>query len=159
MKKSLIIFVLFIALLGLTGCGNGNEDETSVAIATLDDNGNIILNEEEITSSATFLNYEVDNVQIGFVVVRGTDGNVRIALNTCQVCNPSPNAYFIQVGEYLECQNCGNRFHIDKVGILRGGCNPAPVDEMTQEDGVITISGEYARTYIDNFKNWNGPKA
>lgn len=161
MKKRWIVFALFISIFSFTGCGNSKTKilEQSATKATLNENGDIIINEENITSNATFLNYEVDEIQIGFIVVRGTDGIVRVAFNTCQACNPSPDAYFIQKENYLECQNCGNRFHINKLGQEKGGCNPAPVEEMTQENGIITISSEYAKTYKEKFENWNGPKA
>ena len=83
---------------------------------------------------------------------------VRIAFNTCQACNPAPNAYFVQVGEYLQCQNCGNKFHIDKIGEEKGGCNPAPVEEKEETDNQIIIDKDYVATYKEKFENWNGPK-
>lgn len=167
LKNSLLILLVSIVILGINGCSSnskleGSVDDTQkqkVVKATLNDEGNIVINEDEITEIATFLSYEVDNITIGFIVVRGTDGKVRVAFNTCQSCSPSPNAYFVQKGEYFECQNCGNKFHVDQIGIEKGGCNPAPVEEMTKEDGIITISSEYVETYKENFENWNGPKA
>lgn len=152
------VFILFFALFWVTGC-NEAENKNVAIKAQVNEVGDILINESDITRTATFLNYEVDEVQIGFIVVRGTDGTVRLAFNTCQSCNPSPNAYFIQKGDYFECQNCGNQFYIDKIGIEKGGCNPALVEEMTQKDGLITIASTYAKTYIENFRNWNGPKA
>lgn len=97
-------------------------------------------------------------MKLQFVVVRGSDGKVRIAFNTCQACNPSPLAYFVQKGEYLECQNCGNRFHIDKVGLERGGCNPALVEE--KEDGYqqMVMDTDYVSSYKEKFRNWKGLK-
>lgn len=162
MKKLLVVFVLFISILGLTGCENkDNQKESSNNFITteVNEDGNIIIDTKDITNDATFVNYEVDGITIQFIVVRGTDEKVRIAFNTCQSCNPSPNAYFIQVGEYLQCQNCGNKFHINKIGEEKGGCNPAPVEEMSLEDEIITISANYVEMYKDKFKNWNGPKA
>lgn len=158
-----MLMVLFIVIFGVTGC-DANKKESGdanqkIAKASLNEEGDIVIKEEDITNDATFLSYEIDEVTIGFIVVRGTDGKLRVAFNTCQSCTPSPNAYFVQKGEYFECQNCKNKFHVDKIGIEQGGCNPAPVEEMTQGDGVITISAKYANTYRDNFKNWNGPKA
>lgn len=91
------------------------------------EDNNIILDTSNITSTATFVNYDDEGIIIQFILVRGTDNKVRIALNTCQVCNPSPKAYFIQEGEYLVCQNCGTKFHINKIGIEKGGGNPTLV--------------------------------
>lgn len=159
MKKFIIALILFGIIFNLTGCSKTVEEQPNNKFITIeaDADGKIVINTEEITSVATFVNYEVNGVIIQFVVVRGTDGVVRIAFNTCQACNPSPNAYFIQNGEYLECQNCGNTFHINKVGEEKGGCNPAPVEEKEEKENEIILDKEYIDTYQVNFENWNGP--
>ena len=163
MKKILFILVLLISVFGITSCSNddGNKEvktNNRVVMATLDEDGNIVIKKEQISETATFISYNADGIIVSFIAVRGTDGRVRIAFNTCQSCSPSPSAYFVQIGEYFECQNCGNRFHVDKIGEESGGCNPAPVEEKEEDDETIIISAEYARTYKDNFRNWNGPK-
>lgn len=161
MKKVLILLVLFISIFSFSGCSNKGdnkeESENKFIKVEANDEGKIIINTKNITSDATFINYEIDDVIIQFVVVRGTDGVVRIAFNTCQACNPSPNAYFIQKGEYLVCQNCENMFHIDKIGEEKGGCNPAPVEEKEEINNQIILDKNYIDTYKSKFKNWNGP--
>lgn len=161
MKRLLVAFILFISLFSLTGCGKeeNKKGEQNNKFITVEKNeeGKIIINTDDITSDATFVNYEVDGVTIQFVVVRGTDKKVRIAFNTCQACNPSPNAYFVQKGEYLECQNCKNKFHIDRIGEEQGGCNPAPVEEKEERNHQIIIDQAYVDSYKTKFKNWNGP--
>lgn len=116
------------------------------------EDNNIILDTSNITSTATFVNYDDDSIIIQFILVRRTDNKVRIALNTCQVCNPSPKAYLIQEGKYLVCQNCGTKFHINKIGIENGG-NPTPVEEKQEEDNKIIISKDYVDTFKFKFKN------
>ena len=150
-----------MSMLSLTGCEKtSKEEEVSnnnfITVEATED-GKIIIDTKTITSVATFINYKVDGIVIQFVAVKGTDGKVRIAFNTCQACNPSPNAYFKQVGEYLQCQNCGNKFHIDKIGEEKGGCNPAPVEEKEEKDDQIIIDKNYADSYKEKFENWNGP--
>lgn len=157
MRKILIIIILFISIIGLTGCNNKKSEEINQFInvkANLE--GKIVIDTKNITSTVTFVNYEVDGVIIQFIVVRGTDGKVRIAFNTCQACNPSPKAYFVQKGEYIECQNCGNRFHIDKIGVERGGCNPTPVEDKEEINNQIIIDASYVNTYKAKFENWEG---
>lgn len=105
----------------------------------------------------TLVNYSIDDTIIQFMVVRGTDGKIRIAFNTCQACNPSPNAYFIQKGSYIECQNCGNRFHIDRIGVESGGCNPATIEEMEELEDKIILKTSYVDTFKEKFENWHGP--
>lgn len=161
MKNLLVVLVLFFSVLTLTGCESDTQKEeisnNNFITIEANEDGKIIIDTTNITANVTFVNYEIDNVIIQFVVVRGTDGNVRIAFNTCQACNPSPNAYFKQVGEYLQCQNCGNKFHIDKIGIEKGGCNPAPVEEKEVKDNEIIIDQDYVNSYKTKFENWNGP--
>lgn len=163
MKKIFFVFLAIFTFLIMTGCTNEEMDidkvEQKVEKVALNEDGDIVIDENKISEEATFLSYELDGVSIGFIAVRGTDKIVRMAFNTCQSCSPSPNAYFIQREEYLECQNCGSIFHVDDIGIKSGGCNPAPIEEMNEGDGIITISSEYAKIYKDNFENWNGPKA
>ena len=161
MRKLLITLVLFISMFLLTGCGKENplqESNNEFITVKVNEEGKIVINTKDITSDVTFANYEVDGVIIQFIVVRGTDDKVRIAFNTCQACNPSPNAYFKQIGEYLQCQNCGNKFHIDKIGEEKGGCNPAPVEEKEELDDQITINKDYVDSYKIKFENWEGSK-
>jgi uncharacterized membrane protein len=161
MKKIFNILIFTMIVFFLTGCNSQEKltDQTSSNFISVEANnyGKIIIDTKNITSEATFVNYEVDGVIIQFVVVRGTDDIVRIAFNTCQACNPSPNAYFIQDGEYLQCQNCGNKFHIDQIGVEKGGCNPAPVEEKEEKENQIIIDKEYVESYKSKFENWNGP--
>ena len=168
MKKTLVILLLIVGIFCLTGCNNNEKKETknkgseeyvkaNFLNVEANNDGNIIIDTTNITSTATFVNYKVDNVTIQFVVVKGTDGVVRIAFNTCQSCNPSPNAYFVQKGEYLECQNCGNRFHIDEIGEAKGGCNPHPVEEKEISENKIILTKDYVDTFKEKFENFNGP--
>ena len=163
MRKLYII--LFISLLFVTGCNYGKQvtkkGNNNYINASLNDDGDVIIDTSDITSLATFVNYEVDGVTIQLIVLRATDNTIRVALNTCASCSPSPNAYFLQDGDYLVCQNCGNRFHIDEIGYKKGivkeGCQPIPLKIQSEEDNKITISIDDIVKYKDSFKVWNGP--
>ena len=137
MKKISQLILILILVLTVNGCSTKTKETKKqrnkyLTVKANEDN-NIILDTSNITSTATFVNYDDDGINIQFILVRGTDNKVRIALNTCQVCNPSPKAYFVQEGEYLVCQNCGTKFHINKIGIEKGGCNPTPVEEKKKK--------------------------
>lgn len=126
MKKISQLILILILVLTVNGCSTKTKETKKqrnkyLTVKANEDN-NIILDTSNITSTATFVNYDDEGIIIQLILVRGTDNKVRIALNTCQVCNPSPKAYFIQEGEYLVCQNCGTKFHINKIGIEKGGC-------------------------------------
>jgi uncharacterized membrane protein len=157
------ILLLFIFLITFTGCNNKIEDSScdtdcvnKYVSASLDLNKDIVIYTADVTKTATFINYEVDDVIVQLVTLKGTDDTVRVAFNTCQACNPAPNAYFIQEGDYLVCQTCGNKFHIDEVGDSSGGCNPTPVEEKEEKDGKIIIPKEYVSSFKEKFKSWEG---
>ncbi len=130
------------------------EKNNIISVNSVD--GKIEIDTTNITSDVTFVNYDSNGVIIQFIVVRGTDGVVRIAFNTCQACSPSPRAYFVQEGEYLKCENCASLFHIDKIGVEKDGCNPIVVEEKEQTDNKIIIKTEYADSFRDKFVNWKG---
>ena len=46
---------------------------------------------------------------------KASDDTIRTALNTCQVCYDSGRGYYVQEGDKLICQNCGNQFEADQV--------------------------------------------
>ena len=123
-----------------------------ITVKANEDN-NIILDTSNITSTATFVKYDDEGIILQFILVRRRDNKVRIALHTCQVCNPSPKVYFIQEGEYLVCQNCGTKFHINKIGIEKGWYHPTPVEEKQEEDNKIIINKDYIDTFKSKFKN------
>jgi uncharacterized membrane protein len=79
------------------------------------------------------------------MAVKASDGTIRTAFNTCQVCNGSPRAYYKQEGDVVVCQNCGNRFSMDMIEQQRGGCNPVPImkGDKTENNDTITISKDF----------------
>ena len=86
--------------------------------------GDIAFTAKEIGTQASYFDYDDDGTTVQVLAVRAPDDTVRMALNTCQVCNGSPYAYFEQEGDFFFCQNCKNRFSSSDVGIVSGGCNP-----------------------------------
>jgi hypothetical protein len=97
--------------------------------------GELKIPKKEVTAKARFYGYKLDNVQIEVLALRASDGTIRTALNTCQVCYDSGRGYYTQEGEFLVCNNCGNRFAASQVELVRGGCNPVPITrELKRED-------------------------
>lgn len=151
MKKISILLIALTALL-LTGCASSVKSN-KVEMAKLNENGDIVIDTTEITDVATFYTYEHEGVTIEFFAVKANDGTIRTAFNTCQVCNGSPHAYFIQKGDIFECQNCGNTFSVDDIEIIKGGCNPIPItgEDKLVEDNIITIKKELIESYKQRF--------
>lgn len=118
--------------------------------------GDIVIESAEVGTDASYFDYDADGVTVQVFAVQASDGTVRLALNTCQVCNGSPYAYFVQDGDWFICQNCKNRFASTDVGIISGGCNPVPITDQvyTAQDGTITIPAAFLNSAAALFKNW-----
>jgi uncharacterized membrane protein len=72
------------------------------------------------------------------------------------VCYGSGQGYYKQDGDVLVCQNCGNRFSMERVEVESGGCNPVPIfDEYTSvSDDNITIPYDLLKEAKVIFSNW-----
>ena len=173
MKKIIIIIFILTCIFTITGCSNEQKEEKKdpnapaglkevtgkIVKANLNDDGNIVINEEEITEKVVYISYEYEGVTIGLLAVRNSEGKAIVVVNTCQSCGGSPYAYFVQVGNKIQCQNCGNLFAIDELDNLSpDGCNPIEIEEREDNDGKIIIGTEQLKKLKDKFKNWKGPK-
>jgi uncharacterized membrane protein len=118
--------------------------------------GDIVIPINEIDSVAKFYSTEIDGIKIEVLAVKAPDGTIRTAFNTCQVCYNSGRGYYRQSGSVLICQNCGNRFPLDKIEKIRGGCNPVPITEQykTVNAKNIIISKEFLSKAKGLFANW-----
>lgn len=116
----------------------------------------LLIQTGEIGTEASYFNYDANGTTVQVFAVEASDGTIRLALNTCQVCNGSPYAYFEQEGDTFICQNCKNRFASTEVGIASGGCRPVPITEeiYTEQDGVITVPASFLDESASLFKNW-----
>lgn len=144
-----VILVAIAAIFIVKGIfGGGN----TVASST----GDLKIPISEVTEKVKYYPYTVDGTKMEVIALKAGDGTIRTALNTCQVCNNSGRGYYIQEGDVLVCQNCGNRFQADQVELIKGGCNPVPVmKENKTDDGTnIIISKEFLSQNKDLFANW-----
>jgi len=110
----------------------------------------------EVSEKARFYPVEIGGTKMEVLAVKASDNTVRTAFNTCQVCFASGRGYYVQEGNYLVCQNCGNRFSTDDVEVTRGGCNPVPItsENKTVDGGNIIISKEFLAQAKEIFSNW-----
>jgi uncharacterized membrane protein len=170
MKKIRLVIVLLISILLLTGCEEKeNKDPNALSWlkeitgeiikASFDKDGNIIINKKDITENAVYISYEYEGVTIGLIAVKDSKGDIKVVVNTCQACGGSPYAYFVQVRNKVQCQNCGNYFEIDELDNLEeDGCNPIGIEERTDTEETIVIGTEQLKELKDKFENWKGPK-
>lgn len=146
------VAIALIAIL-VIGKGFGTSGSTTVAAKQ---GGDIIISKGEVTETASFIPYEAGNTKMEIIALKAPDGTIRTAFNTCQVCYDSGRGYYVQEGDVLVCQNCGNRFRADQVELVKGGCNPVPIlaENKTDNGATITIPKDFLEQNKDLFGNW-----
>jgi uncharacterized membrane protein len=80
----------------------------------------------DLGATATFYSYDSSGVTIRYFAVKDTQGNVHVAFDACDVCYEAKKGYK-QVGDVMQCLNCGKQFAITKIGTenTNGGCWPS----------------------------------
>ena len=88
----------------------------------------------QISTTALFYSYNSGTTIVRYFAAVGSDGNVHMALDACDVCYSQKRGYR-QVGDVMQCNNCGKQFAINSVGTenLSGGCWPSYLP--------VTVSG------------------
>lgn len=154
-KKNIAIIsvVILVAIMTISIINNKSGTESTTSSSLSED---LKIPISEVTEKAKFYPITVDGTKMEVVALKASDGTIRTALNTCQVCNNSGRGYYVQEGDVLICQNCGNRFQADQVELIKGGCNPVPImKENKTDDGTnITISKDFLAQNKDLFANW-----
>ncbi|PKM94428.1 MAG: DUF2318 domain-containing protein [Firmicutes bacterium HGW-Firmicutes-1] len=136
---------------------DGDNVESFQTSETSETSGNVLkILKSEVTDQAKFYPYEVNGINMEVLAFVASDKTIRTALNTCQVCYDSGRGYYVQEGDELVCQNCGNRFKADQVEIIKGGCNPVPImaENKTDDGTYITISNDFLEQNTYLFANW-----
>lgn len=142
-KNYLGVVIVCVSILCVSASYGGVQDDLAVST-------------DKITENALFIPVEIDGTKMEVIAVRDSKGEIRTAFNTCQVCNGSELAYYKQSGNQLVCQNCGNRFPMDEVGVSAWGCNPYPIldsQRITSGDSII-IPGKLLEEAKEIFSSW-----
>lgn len=158
-KKISIIAVAAIALVAIAfnikAPNKLSSQETSNNISEVKDS-DIVIDTKSVTEQPNYYPAVINGVNLEVIAVKASDGTIRTAFNTCQVCYSSGKGYYEVEGDELVCQNCGNRFGMDDVEVTKGGCNPVPItpEYKTETDETITISKDFLEQAIVIFDNW-----
>lgn len=141
---------------GTSGNNTGSNAGSSNDVQVIGEGESLIIQISDISSTASFYPVEVDGTQMEVIAVADSDGNIRTAFNTCQICYSSGKGYYVQSGNKLVCQNCGNRFTVDDIEVESGGCNPWPIfsENKTVTEETIEISYEYLSEAKSIFAKW-----
>lgn len=144
-----VIAVLFMGII-IIKFSSGGADKTGT------ETGDLKILKSEITEAVKFFPYKIGKTNMEVLAVKASDGTIRTAFNTCQICHDSGRGYYEQQGDELVCQNCGNRFMIDQVEKIRGGCNPVPImkEDKTEDDESIVIPQAFMEENKVWFEKW-----
>ena len=125
--------------------------DSAESVTSIKKDGYLAIPIAGLSQTASFYKADLDGTEVELVALKDSKGNLRTAFNACQVCYSSGRGYYRQEGEYLVCQNCGNSFTIDQVGIASGGCNSWPIldSDRTVTDDEIQISYDVLKATAD----------
>ncbi len=77
-----------------------------------------------------------DGTMVTFFVLKSKDKVIRAAMDACDVCYRAGLGY-TQDGDFMVCGNCGQRFASNKINVIKGGCNPAPLERVIQGQNLV----------------------
>ncbi len=78
------------------------------------------------SGKALFLETDSEGRKVYYFALKSADGNYRAALDACDVCFRMNRGYR-QEGDRMVCNNCGQTFPSNRIGEVKGGCNPHPL--------------------------------
>lgn len=122
---------------GVMGTAAPQRGASSSYTAVNAENGSVSIPVSELRGSeARFFVYSAGGKDIKFFALRASDGTIRVALDACQACYRAKLGYH-QKGDTMVCNNCGIAFRSADIGVIRGGCNPIPLDNKNDDKLII----------------------
>ena len=104
----------------------------------------------DISNNAKFYGYDADGIEVKYFAAKGSDGDVHVAFDACDLCYPKKKGYR-QKGDVMQCINCGLEYPINSCGTenIEGGCWPSYLPMKIDGDNVvIKISDIEAKRYM-----------
>jgi len=93
--------------------------------------------------------YQEGGNTVVFLLLRDNQGVLRAAMDACEVCWHAEKGYGMKKG-FLACINCGMEFALNRIGQLRGGCNPYPFS-FTHENEQFSVATQELMTGVRFF--------
>lgn len=132
MKLKLRALFIIVSLFAVVACGGGGKYANVTP-----ENGVVKIKLSEVADGkAHYYQLKAGGKEVKFFVLKSSDGVVRAAFDACDVCYPEKKGYR-QDGNYMVCNNCGQRFHSTRINVVKGGCNPSPVERATEGEYVV----------------------
>jgi len=95
------------------------------------------------SGKALFLTLESGGRQLHYFALKSGDGAYRAALDACDVCFKSNRGYR-QEGDLMVCNNCGQTFPSNRIGEIKGGCNPHPLARGIERQHLVIRKADIA---------------
>jgi uncharacterized membrane protein len=132
------ILLLLIAVI-LSGCSGSTGGKGGITAGPLTPtNGQLEIPIAGISDGKShhFQVKAADGTMVTFFVLKSADGVLRAAIDACDVCYRSGLGYY-QEGDNMVCKNCGQKFASNKINVIKGGCNPAPLNREVVGDKLV----------------------
>jgi uncharacterized membrane protein len=85
---------------------------------------------------AKYFQYQFKDKNVLFFAVKSSDGVIRAAFDSCDVCFREKKGYR-QEGNIMVCNNCGQQFPTERINVEMGGCNPAPLNRKIEQGQLV----------------------
>ncbi len=138
-KNWSLITLLILLITGFTlyGCSSSASGTKSGGLIS-PNNGKLEIPIADISDHEAhhFQVRSTDGTMVTFFVLKSADGILRAAIDSCDVCYRSGLGYY-QDGDNMVCKNCGQKFASNKINVIKGGCNPAPLNRTVVGDKLV----------------------
>ena len=126
-------FTILVVLFALSSVAAREPGYNPVPIRISDVKGEIKIPVENVNENITKYVYNFNGVDVRFLLIKGSNGEIKSALDACRVCGPMG---FEQFEDTLVCRRCGVETEIDDIG-KDVSCNPIPLESKVDSGYVI----------------------
>lgn len=142
-KKFMPIIVAIFAVIAAGGWFLfGAQSVGGPEVVTAGQDGRIYFTTADYADGAAkYYRYNGAAGPVNFFLVKSNDGVVRSAFDTCDVCYKALKGYR-QEGNEMVCNNCDMRFRTDKINVVKGGCNPAPLKRQQVGEKIVIAAAD-----------------
>lgn len=146
---TILLAVVFIAVAYVIMI-SGNSTNDGITRSTVSSGNEIRIPVADISYDVQKYSQVVDDIEMRFFAVMGSDEQIHVALDACDQCFRAKKGY-IQDNDDMKCINCGLVFSIISIGTdnTEGGCWPSYVPiSIDGDEVVINIEDLAEKSYM-----------
>jgi uncharacterized membrane protein len=137
----IILAIIVTGIVFLVISSGGDEEEKEIEDFSIEGNNAVVLISATDDGNFHYYSYETDDgTMVDFFVVKGGDGDMHVAFDSCDVCYDAKKGYS-KKGDEASCNNCQLTYKINDLGSKNmepGKCWPGYLP-YTTGDGKIYI--------------------